>query len=252
MSHITLDPGDLFAVPASSPRDMRGPRVGPQPSLWDKLLRRPAPAPSASPWGTITEAHEIAPGVMWFRANARSGYRLSPRRQKALPRSMRTVDGWYEDTTEWAAVAVVFANIFDEMPAGGEASGRSLYELGKETLKHWRPEAFEGWFETSLDMDEIWSLPVMRFHRLHADRWMALGSFHASYGYVIEAGGPRPHVRAKRGGDPPYGAVTGLPRAEIRRFAVEVGELHQGRGKPFLIDPDRHAEIAIEEDAVLA
>ncbi|PNG27412.1 DUF7007 domain-containing protein [Methylocella silvestris] len=252
MTHITLIPADLFAAPARSLPDMRGAKAEPQPSLWDRLLRRPAPAPLSSPRGAVIETYEIAPGVLWFRTAARSGYRLSPRRQKALPRSMRTVDGWYEDITEWAAVAVVFANVFDQLPAGAEAGGRSLYELGKETLKNWRPEAYERWFETSLDMDEIWSLPVMQFHRLHADRWIALAAFGASDGPAVDARHSRQHVRAKRGGDPPYGAAMGAQRAELRRFSVEIGELHLERGKPFLVDPGRHPEITIEEDMILA
>lgn len=245
MTDLSVDRSGPGAPAASG---LAGQNRRPPPSFWDRLRGRDAPAPTVSPWGAIVETLPIAPGIMWFRAQERGGYWLSSRRQRALPRYLRSADGWYEDRAEWAAVAVVFARVFDRLPAGSNAPGRSLYEFGRQTLKEWWPEEFEIWFETSLDMEEIRSLPVMRFHERHADRWIVVGPA----GGEIHPGGQagRWHVRARRGGDPPYGASMGRDLCgESRRFGVDEAELHHGRGRPFLIDPDRHSGLAIADDA---
>ena len=114
----------------------------PRRSLWSTLLRPREQAPATCPWGAIADAKEIAPGIIWFATAERSGCRLSARRQRMLPRALRTEDRWYENQSEWAAVAVVFDRIFDRIPAA-DASSRSQYQLAKETLKHWQPAEYE-------------------------------------------------------------------------------------------------------------
>lgn len=206
---------------------------------WRRLVARARPAPASSPWGAITEASEIAPGILWFRSAARGGYRLSPGRQRALPHALRTADNWYEDGVEWAAVAVIFGRIFDKIAAPG-AIHPTLYHLAKETLKHWFPEEYESWFQTDLEEDEIAGLAVMRFHNRHAGDWIALEAFDDSHPFV--AAGCL-HVRARLGGDPPYSAARGGAPGPCRWFLVDAEEFTHGRGKPFLIDLDRHPEI---------
>lgn len=210
-----------------------------RPALWTRLVGRAAPPPAASPWGAILAARDIAPGLTWFRTAARGGYRLSPRRQRAVPRALRTPDGWYEDSTEWAAVAVVFDRLFDALPAPSSDSGATLYRMGKETLKQWRPEEYESWFETTLSEAEIDGLAVMRLYRANADRWIAFDSGGAA---------PKPdadgrfRVRAGRGGDPPYGACRGRRPSPARWFLVDGADWTRGRGRPFLIDQAIHRE----------
>jgi hypothetical protein len=152
---------------------------------------------------------------------------------------MRTEDGWYENTSEWAAVAVVFHRIFDKMPAAAR-SGDSLYRLGKETLKNWQPEEYETWFQTFLDADAISSLAIMQFHRLYADRWIVLDAIADRRELPRESS---LDVRAKKGGNPPYGAEIGVRESASRWFRVSAAELAQKRGRPFLIDPAKHFEI---------
>jgi len=154
-----LDHRELPEPRASAFATMRSTRARPPRSLWSRLVARPEPAPTSSPWGAIADANEIAPGILWFSTAARSGYRLSAKRQRALPQSLRTEDGWYEDSSEWAAVAVVFDRIFDLMPAG-DAGDCSLYQTAKETLRNWRPEEYESWFQTTMDEAEIDALAV--------------------------------------------------------------------------------------------
>ena len=238
MTQVVLDrpdSADLSPVSLGALKDIAGSRRA---SLWDRLRGPPSPKPASSPWGAIVDAFEIAPGVTWFKTPSRGGCRLSARRQSALPRYLKAEDGWYENLSEWAAVAVVFHRIFDKMPAGGRA--KSLYEVGKETLKNWKPEEYESWFQTTLDMDEIWSLAIMKFHRVHADRWIALDVVDDRLAFV-PAG--HLHVRAKRGGDPPYGATSGAQDSPSRWFLVGADEFAQKRGAPFLIDQAKHPEV---------
>lgn len=227
-------------LPPLTLAEIGGADQGPTPSLWSRLAARPSPKPALSPWGEVADAREIAPGIMWFATQTRSGYQLSPSRQKALPRYLRTEDRWYEDTTEWAAVAVVFDRIFDRMPSGAATGHQSLYEIGKETLRQWKPEEYESWFQTTLDPDEIWSLAVMQFHRLRADHWIVIDVFDDRHAFV-PAG--HLHARAKRGGDPPYSAEAGGAKALSRWFRVHAHEFTHRRGRPFHIDPVKHPEI---------
>ncbi len=208
-------------------------------ALWSLLTARPSPAPAVSPWGAIENSREIAPGILWFATAARKGYHLSAHRQRALPHALRTEDGWYEDSTEWAAVAVVFDRIFDKLPAPG-CGDLSLYHAAKETLKNWRPAEYESWFETTLDEAEIDALAITQFHRRHADRWIVLEAFDdrasvAAKGWI--------NARARLGGDPPFGAARGGSLGPSRWFLVDAEDFTHGRGRPFLIDPERHHEI---------
>lgn len=244
MTNITLDAENLRAPAlfgSSGAAASRRPWDGLRRRL-SPLLRRAEPAPTRSPWGEVAEAAPLAPGLLWFRAGRRAGYRLSAARQRALPHYLRSHDGWYGDAVEWAGVAVVFPRIFDPLPAGDGA--RSLYDLACDTLRDWRPEAYEAWFQTSLDMDEIWSCALMRFHREHRDDWIAcdppLGAL------CVDARG-RTALAARPGGDPPYGASLGLRRGPTRRFAAPLDELHARRGRPFLIDLSRHEALDAEE-----
>ncbi|WP_395666145.1 DUF7007 domain-containing protein [Methylocella sp.] len=244
MPPLTLDSADLIAPAPFSLAPFFAARAAPRPRVFGFLrTRQGARPPALSPWGALVDWAEVAPGLCWFKTQERGGYHLAPRRQRAVPRALRSADGWYEDRVEWAAVAVVFARIFDAIPAGA-AGGRSLYELGRETLRAWRPEDYESWFETTLDMDEIWDLPVMRFHRERRDQWIALDAPCAALGRAADG---RALVRAKLGGDPPYGASLDSGGGPLRLFAAPLDELHRGRGRPFVIDPARHAAATADE-----
>lgn len=209
-------------------------------SLWRSFVARPEPRPAASPWGAIAGWTDIAPGILWFRTADRSGYRLSPKRQRALPRALRTADAWYEDRTEWAAVAVVFDRIFERMPAGNSGDC-SVYDIGKQTLRNWRPEEYESWFQTELSETEIQSLAIIEYHRRHAGRWIVVPDrFRESAPILVDG---RLRLRARFGGDPPFSASSGHALGPCRWFLVDAREFTEARGKPFLIDPERHYEI---------
>ena len=240
---FALDHRDMPESRASACANTGSARARPPRSLWSLLSAQPAPRPTSSPWGAIANASEIAPGILWFRTAGRGGYRLSAKRQRALPRSLRTEDGWYEDGSEWAAVAVVFDRIFErifERTPAGEASDCSLYHIGKEILRNWRPAEYASWFQTSLETAEITALAITQFHRQHADRWIALDAFDDRAPFVADG---CLHVRARLGGDPPFGAASGRSLGPSRWFLVDAEEFTHGRGKPFLIDLERHHEI---------
>lgn len=231
------------ASPASAFTNIQDARARPPRSLWSWLGVETAPQPTSSPWGAIAETDEIAPGILWFRTAGRSGYKLSAARQRALPRSFRTEDGWYEDGSEWAGVAVVFDRIFErifERATTGAADDVSLYHLGKEMLRNWRPAEYSSWFQTVLEPDEINALAITQFHRRHADRWIVVDAVANRKPGV--AGG-RISVRARLGGDPPFVGVSGRSLGPSRWFLIDTEEFTHGRGKPFLIDAERHCEI---------
>ena len=163
---LILDQGDRPESPMSTHASIGN--THPRRSLWSTLLGPREQAPAKCPWGAIADANEIAPGIIWFATAARSGCRLSARRQRMLPRALRTEDRWYENQSEWAAVGVVFDRIFERIPAA-DASSRSQYQFAKETLKHWRPAEYARWFQTELDEAEIRDLAITHFPRQHGD-----------------------------------------------------------------------------------
>ncbi len=227
------------ASPAASLTNLQGARARAPHWLRNWLGVESAPQPTSSPWGAIADADEIAPGILRFKTAVRSGYKLSAARQRALPRSFRTEDGWYEDRSEWAGVAVVFDRIFERIfePAAADSS---LYHIGKETLRNWRPAEYSSWFQTVLEPDEINALAITQFHRRHADSWIVIDSIANRKPNVS---GGRIRVRARLGGDPPFVGASGRLLGPSRWFLVDAEEFTDGRGKPFLIDPDRHCEI---------
>jgi diguanylate cyclase (GGDEF)-like protein/PAS domain S-box-containing protein len=220
--------------------DIGGASKGPPLWLSDRLFWRRSPKPTTTPWGDVANCAEIAPGIFWFTTATRAGYQLSPQRHRGVPFYLRTEDGFYEDKSEWAAVTVVFDRIFDRMPSGLGSRNLSVYEIGKEILKNWRPEKYEAWFQTILEPAEIAGLAITQFYRSHADRWIAIEALDPAHADVVDG---KVLVRAKWGGDPPYSADLGVHSSQTRSFLVDADVFVQHRGKPFLVDSSFNAEI---------
>jgi hypothetical protein len=100
-----------------TPGEISGANEVPPPTFWNHLASQGDSETGTVPTGAIIGANEIAPGILWFKTATRSVYRLSPRQQRAFPHDFRTEDRWCEETSEWAADAVVSDRIFARMPA---------------------------------------------------------------------------------------------------------------------------------------
>ena len=75
---------------------------------------------TSSPWGSIQHRTEIAPGIVSVTTAGHGGIWLSPDRQAvvaaAFPGFVPFVGegAWYEEDCDWAIVALIFHQFFDE------------------------------------------------------------------------------------------------------------------------------------------
>jgi len=88
-----------------------------------------------TPWGLSDSNTALAPGIGSY--STPSSWRYSSGCQshnKKMPDSIRAEDGWYEETAEWAKVALIFPEAFKP----------EHVEMAINTLKNWLPHEYEG------------------------------------------------------------------------------------------------------------
>jgi uncharacterized protein DUF7007 len=64
-----------------------------------------------SPWGTIDGVTELADGIWSISTPHHGGIRLSPARNRRIPRVVRSYGGWYEEDSAWAIPFVAFGDL---------------------------------------------------------------------------------------------------------------------------------------------
>lgn len=180
------------------------------------LARREIRSTASTPWGPSQGATIFAEGVVCHSTAGHGGFHLSAQRNQKVHASLRLSDGWYEEDTAWATVALTFPDLF------------TTYErrLADQTIRDWRPEAWEAIFGRPLGPGESREKDRWAFERLHADDWIVasaiLSDQHPGFTEVIATQGGR------HGHD-----------IERRRFLVPSNEYKAGRFG-FVVDPDRH------------
>lgn len=102
-----------------------------------------------TPWGRADHVEEQIPGIASVTTSSHGGYKLSPKRNKAIHPAWRRRSGWYEEDCEWAIVAHTFADdplfrrradILREMDSQATAEGITHAE--RVTRQYW-PNAYE-------------------------------------------------------------------------------------------------------------
>ena len=80
------------------------------------LSRLLAPAEdkvTLTPWGAPQHITTLVEGIRSVSTASHGGIKLSAERNAQMPDYMRNEDGWYEEDSERARVAVVFPDAFD-------------------------------------------------------------------------------------------------------------------------------------------
>lgn len=169
-----------------------------------------------TPWGTSQGAEEYADGVVRHSTASHGGFKLSVRRNAAVPEPYRCQDGWYEEAVEWAVVAAAFPELFT-------AHERRSAE---RTLRNWKPYAYEAVNGVVLAPGESFVKDHDAFLAQHADDLLAISAINADNGMV--------RVTASRGGD----------RQGPTRIFLVPREEYAARGPhAFVIDESRHEEV---------
>lgn len=169
-----------------------------------------------TPWGASQGATLYADGVERHSTAGHGGFKLSAEENRQVHPTWRSKDGWYEEDTEWAIVAITFPHLFTAFER----------RCAERTIKDSWPDAWETIFGTVLAPGESYEKDRRSFALKHANDWIVISAISSSRweGFVecvATPGGRR-------------GAGT-----EERRFLVPSSDYEVGRFG-FVIDPNRH------------
>ncbi|NSZ87650.1 hypothetical protein G6L97_26360 (plasmid) [Agrobacterium tumefaciens] len=182
-----------------------------------RLARRPARIHCNTPWGPSQGATIYAEGVVSHTTAGHGGFKLSGNHNAQVHPMLRSQDGWYEEDSAWAAVAVAFPDLF----TGFER------RCAARTLKDWEPDAWETISGTRLAPGESHTKDSRAFEQQHANDWVVISALRSDHHPGMT------EVIATRGGRRDHGV-------EERRFLVPSVD-YQAGGFGFVIDETRHA-----------
>lgn len=175
-----------------------------------------------SPWGVIQDEERIATGITFVSTSSHGGIKLDRRRQAMMPKVFRQKGGWYEEDCDWCLPALIFPEAFPDKQT-----------LAHSTAKDWHPEAYEAHFGVVISLSESVKKREVKFQADTVDKWVvtaAWGSWHAKVpvgmvGVVASLGGIRDH-------------------SVLQRYFLVPQPEYSGRGVGFVVDLERHQEVA--------
>lgn len=184
-----------------------------------KLNRVRTRMSASTPWGASQMAVIYADGVIAHSTAGHGGFHLSAARNANIHPRLRKDTPWYEEDSEWAAVAISFPELF----TGYERS------LAERTIRNTCPDAWEAIHGCELAEGESWAKDQRAFDQRHAKDYIVTSAIFSDHNpgmteVVAVAGGRRK-----------------LDNDE-RRFLVPSDEYAQRGRFGFVIDPGRHAE----------
>lgn len=182
-----------------------------------RLARRPARIHRNTPWGPSQGATIYAEGVVFHTTAGHGGFKLSGNHNAQVHPMLRSQDGWYEEDSAWAAVAVAFPDLF----TGFER------RCAARTLKDWEPDAWETISGTILSSGQSHVKDRRAFEHHHARDWIVISALRSDHHSGMT------EVIATRGGKRDHDA-------EERRFLVPSTAYEVGRFG-FVIDEALHA-----------
>lgn len=182
-----------------------------------RLARRPARIRCNTPWGPSQGATIYAEGMVAHTTAGHGGFKLSGNHNAQVHPMLRSEDGWYEEDSAWAAVAVAFPDLF----TGFEQ------RCAARTLRDWEPDAWEAISGTRLAPGESHTKDRRAFEHQHANDWIVISALRSDHHPGMT------EVIATRGGKRGHGV-------QERRFLVRSADYKAGRFG-FVIDETRHA-----------
>lgn len=169
-----------------------------------------------TPWGMSQRTAVYAEGVECHSTAGHGGFKLSAERNRKVHPLLRSKDGFYEEDSGWAIVAITFPHLFTAFER----------RCAERSIKDWQPDAWETIFGTTLAPGESHMKDRRAFETAHAGDWIVISALRSDHHPgMIE-------VIATRGGKREQ-------NADERRFLVPSAEYEPGRFG-FVIDVDRH------------
>lgn len=184
---------------------------------------------TTTPWGPSQHSEKLAPGIMRYSTAGHGGVRVCKTRNAQVHPAWRIESGWYEEDLDWAIVAYYFPDAFPTV------DGNRV----KAMLKSWYPHQYMAATGETVTPEESFKLREEASREANKDNIVtvaAVGAWHdnVSPGMV--------GVTACKGGRLANGHYA--DPANMRYFLVPKEE-YDARGEhPFVVDPERHQEIA--------
>lgn len=186
-------------------------------SEWRALGRREIATRVHTPWGVSQRTTVFAEGVEFHATAGHGGFKLSATRNRDVYPLLRSKDGFYEEDSAWAIVAITFPDLFTAFER--QSADRSIKDS-------W-PDAWEKISGTILAAGESHVKDRRAFEAKHADDWVIISAIRSDHHPGMT------EVIATRGGKRD-------PHIEEQRFLVPSSEYEVGRFG-FVIDEARHA-----------
>jgi hypothetical protein len=78
-------------------------------------INQKARAVMDTPWGPAESIRPVTGGILIIGTGTHGGYRLTKKKNRAVPDQWRVPDGWYEEDCGWAPLAITFPEAFPDV-----------------------------------------------------------------------------------------------------------------------------------------
>jgi len=182
-----------------------------------------------TPWGqsqVIEKASKAADDILFVSTSSHGGFFVPPERNAKIPEYMREPSGWYEEDVDWAVVVTSFPELFPD----------ENVTQAKNTLRNWKPEAYETFYGEEIRPGESFYKDEAIFLSENKNKYIAMAAYGDGHkdvpkGMVV--------VFAGKGGRTPAGM---FPK-DTAHFVVSQEEYAARSPFGFVIDPMRHKKI---------
>ena len=185
-----------------------------------------------SPWGPIQSSTSYGDGVRMVETAGHGGFLVDRAVNAGIPAHLRIASGAYEEDCDWALVVLALPERFPD----------DLTKIAIETVRNWRPHAYEKHFGVELQPGESLMRDRKLFKEAHAEDWVAIAAIGLDTRH--EDGSNNVEVTAAIGGD--------RSRSDHATFIVPNSEYRTRGRHGFVIDPERHPRIDTVEPEAMA
>ena len=119
-----------------------------------------------TPWGPSENQKIYADGITFYQTPSHGGFHLLPEQNAKVHEAWRRQDGWYEEDSAWAIVALTFPALFE--PAHVEDA--------RNSAKHWYPREYMAITGETIKPEDSVVLQQQLFAEQHANDWVVIGA----------------------------------------------------------------------------